>query len=395
MINYKVIDEPIFSFIMAPFYLIGDDELLKSQLINLNEQTILNFEVIIPDPHYSKRKWLGEFVNQLKYNVIHFDYVPNTKIPKSFDYGILNTAVLISNTKKIITFQDWRFCNRNLIKRLLRFIKFEFIGLKWQVLYKDDAAISSHWGKSTIDFDLSQANELYKTGIFPEIEITYEFTNTFHNSCWGHYCIDKELWLNVNGIDEVVTNTRHYADLDINTRLEYFYKSKKSKLIRIPMLENAMVRIMHSKGNFFGGSNIELDHIYNNKHVNCCFSKTGSMNDKMFTEYVVDKIENNEYSKIYEIPYSTNFIQNNKNESLDSKFAVIGFECNVCGLVGETPHWYEKSPESRVTATIGAGLNIIKIGRNLKKIQVDLKNCEFEEKINILNNSWYELKYFE
>ena len=50
-----------FSFLMAPFYLIGDDELLKSQLLNLNNQTDKSFEVIIPDPHYSKRKWIKEF----------------------------------------------------------------------------------------------------------------------------------------------------------------------------------------------------------------------------------------------------------------------------------------------------------------------------------------------
>lgn len=394
MTNYNIISDPQYSFIMAPFYLIGDDELLKSQLLNLNNQTVLNFELIIPDPHYSKRTWIKDFVNNLKYNVLHFEYKPNTKIPKSFDYGILNTAVLISNTKKIVTFQDWRFCNKNLVKNLLKFKKYKFIGFKWQVLYKDDSSISSHWGESTIDLNTLQANELYKSGDFPEMTINYEFVKTFHNSCWGHYCIDKELWLEVNGIDEVVTNTRHYADLDINTRLEHYYKSSSIE-IEIPMLENAMVRIMHPKGNFFGGSNIELDHIYNNEHIRCCFINTGSMNDKVFTEHIVEKINNNEYSKIYEIPYSTNFIKTNRNNSLDSAHAVIGFECNNCGLIGETPHWYEKSPNSRIIATIGAGKSNVKLGRNLNKIQKDLDKNNYEEKINILEKSWYDLKYFE
>ncbi len=394
MINHHKIEYPKFSFVMAPFYFIGDDELLKSQLLNLNNQTVIDFELIVPDPHYKKREWLKNFVECLKYNVIHFEYVPNKETPKSFDYGILNTAVLMSNSNKIVTFQDWRFCNRDLVKKLLKFRKYKFIGLRWQVLYKDDSSISTHWGKSTIDLNINQANELYSTGNFPEININYEFVNTFHNSCWGHYCIDKDLWLEVNGIDEVVTNTRHYADLDINTRLEYYHKLNGLK-IEIPMLENAMVRIMHSKGNFFGGSNIELEHNYNVEHIACCFSNTGSMNDKVFTEYVVEKITKNEYSKIYEIPYSTNFVKNNTNSSLDSQYAVIGFECNNCGLIGETPHWYEKSPNSRYIATIGAGLKNKKIGRNLKKIQIDLDNCNFEEKLKILEKSWYDTKYLQ
>ena len=46
-----------------------------SQLLNLNEQTVLSFEVIIPDPHYSKRNWLKEFTKYLKYNIVHFGLV--------------------------------------------------------------------------------------------------------------------------------------------------------------------------------------------------------------------------------------------------------------------------------------------------------------------------------
>ena len=297
MINYNII-EPKYSFIMAPFYLIGDDELLRSQLLNLNLQSDYSFEVIIPDPHYSKRSWLSSFVTSLKYNVIHIPYIPNTKTPKSFDYGILNNGVLIANTNKILTFQDWRFCNNRLVEELNKYEKYKFIGFNWQILYKDSEVISKNWSENTIDISENDAKILYDFGIFPEMEMEISKVNTFHNSCWGHYCINKDLWLDVNGIDEVVTNTRHYADLDINTRLEYFYK-KNNQEIEIPMIRNAMVRIMHSKGNFFGGSNIELDYMYKNNHMNCCFSKTGSMNDKTFTHYTIDKIEKDELTFHY------------------------------------------------------------------------------------------------
>ena len=38
MTVHQIRSEINYSFLMAPFYLIGDDELLKSQLLNLNNQ---------------------------------------------------------------------------------------------------------------------------------------------------------------------------------------------------------------------------------------------------------------------------------------------------------------------------------------------------------------------
>lgn len=392
MTNHNII-EPEYSFIMAPFYLIGDDELMKSQLMNLNFQTDLSFEVIIPDPHYTKRSWISSFAKNLKYNLIHVPYVPNTKTPKSFDYGILNNAVLLSNTNKIITFQDWRFCNHRLIEELKINKEYKFIGFNWQILYKDSEVSSTHHSKSTIDIVVDDIKKLYEDGLFPEMEMNKSIVNTFHNACWGHYCIDKQLWLDVNGIDEVATNTRHYADLDINARLEYFHK-KNGQMIEIVMIKNAMVRIMHAKGNFFGGSNIEIDHKYNKEHISCCFSKTGGMNDKVYTDYVVEKIMNNEYIKMYEFEYSKDFVDNDKNDFLDKEYSIIGFQCNSCGVIGETAHWYDKAPESRIKSMIGVGTKI-KIGRNLKTIYDEINEKSFEEKVEILNNSWYDKKYLE
>ena len=108
---------------------------------------------------------------------------------------------------------------------LAQFNKYDFVGFNWQVLYKDTFSVAgsdggkSHYQKSTIDINIKDAERLYKNGIFPKIKHEISFVKTFHNSCWGHYCINKDLWMLVNGIDEVATNTRHYADLDLNTRL--------------------------------------------------------------------------------------------------------------------------------------------------------------------------------
>lgn len=380
-----------YSFIMAPFYLMDDDELLKSQLLNLNYQTDTLFEVIIPDPHYSKRTWLQDYVKNFKYNVSHFPYIPNLKTPKSFDYAIFNNAVLMSSSEKIITFQDWRYCHPKLIKILRQLTNFDFVGFNWQILYKDNCKgmesdgkhITPH-KKSTIPLTIQDAQNMYKNGIFPDIGWNSYRENTFDNSSWGHYCINKNLWLEVNGIDEVATNTRHYADLDLYARLNELYR-RKNKIIDIPVVINVMVRIMHDKGKYLGGSNIPLEFEVNESHKKCCFINTDSMNDKDFMEYVVSNIYSGKFIKLYDIPYSHDFTSHNTNKSLDMKHSTKGFQCKDCNLISETPHWYDKSPNARIKSLVNIGLGDNKLGRDLNILNGLIKNKSMLEKVNILN----------
>lgn len=402
MTNHVVHIEIYYSFIMAPFYLVEDDRLLKSQLINLNQQTDLKFEVIIPDPHYSKRNWINEFSKNLKYNLKHFPYYVDTKVPKTFDYGIFNTGVLMADSPKIITFQDWRFVNCKLIETLNKYKEFEFIGFLWQIAYKDDLGKSSIHSVSTIDFSREMTKTLYDTGIFPDLDQEIYYTNNFGNKSWGHYCIDKNLWMEINGIDEVATNTRHYADLDLQARLNRLYKLKNKK-INIPIVKNAMVRIMHKKGKFFGGSYMQIDREPNQQHLSCCFGRykektgyfedkefmkksAGDMNDKEFVEYVIEKINRGEFSKLYETPYSEEFVKNNRDNTIDSERTTIGFICNSCKVIGETPHWYRKSPEARVKSMCSIGKGDYRLGRNLLEIQNKLIDKNFENKVQIIIN---------
>ena len=383
-----------YSFIMAPFYLIGNDELLKSQLLNLNYQTDNSFEVIIPDPHYSKRGWLSEFSKTLQYNVVHFPYVVNPNVPKTFDYGIFNNAVLMSSTNKIITFQDWRFCHPELIKILKIMSNFSFVGFEWQILHKDDCWKSVNHSTSTIPISIEDANILYRDGIFNDLPWESTRVNTFHNSCWGHYCIDKSLWLEVNGIDEVVTNTRHYADIDLNARLEE-YHLRNNKKIEIPMIKNVMVRIMHNKGNYLGGSSINFDFEVNTRHRNCCFVTDGLINgekpinytnDKEFMKFTINNINSGKYKKLYQVDYDANHLNNNIDNELDTDHATIGFECLKCGVISETPYWFRKSPHARIKSLIDIGAGKYKLGRDLNHLNVLMKNKTFEQKVNILNS---------
>ena len=366
--------------------------LLKSQLNNLNNQTKKCFEVIIPDPHYKKRTYLSDYCKNFDFNIKHFPYKPNNLVPKTFDYGIFNTAVLLSESEKIITFQDWRFCESRLVEKLQNLRNHDFVGFLWQVLYKDDEGYSSIHNKSTINIEIDDAKKMFETGCFPEIEIENYLTDTFGNKSWGHYCIDRSLWMELNGLDEVSTNTRHYADLDLNCRLSQIYR-EKSKEIEIPMVKNCMVRVMHKKGKYFGHSNIEIDEKVNQSHFKCCFRSDSNngwgpvshMNDKKFTDFIKHKIEIGEYEKLYELEYSEDFKKNNKNESIDSENSIIGFICKNCKVIGETPHWYMKSLNSRTKSLVDIGTSEYKIGRDLNVIDNLISNKSFEEKVKFIN----------
>ena len=414
MTNHQI-NKPIFSFVMAPFYLIGDDDLMKTQLLNLNNQTNKSFEVIIPDPHYPKRNWISEFVKKLNYSVVHFPYVSNTMVPKIFDYCIFNNAVLMANSNKIITFQDWRFCHHSIVDLLLQFNQYDFVGFDWQISYKDKSCLNpdqTHriidWQipykdnsclnpdpmHRIIDMNLKYSEILYKNGIFPKIKHEISFVKTFLNGSWGHYCINKHLWMLVNGIDEVATNINRYADIDLSARLNEFYKRNKKK-IEIPMIKNVMTRIMHNKGGKILESNVTLPYKINDSHKECCFVIPSIMKDKLFVEYVVDKIQKKEFTKLYENKYSKKFIENNKNKLLDVKNSIIGFQCNSCKIIGETYKWYKKCPNSRVKSFIGIGSDKYKLGRNLIAINRCLSNKTFEEKVKILNESWYNEEFLK
>lgn len=385
MTNKKLYD-PQFSFIMSPYYLVDEDKLMRSQLLNLNNQTKKIFEVVIPDPHYKKRGWIADFATKLNYNLIHFPYESNLKTPKMFDYGIFNDGVLMSSSNKIITFQDWRFVHHSLCDILRQFKSNWFVGFTWQLCHRENQ------GESTIRMTKIEANRLYDSGIFPCLPYEITNTNSFHNPSWGHYCIDKNLWMQINGIDEVATNTRHYADLDMNCRLQECYR-RKGWSVNIPMIKNVMARIYHHKGGLFGSSSVQVDYEVDNSFNDCCFIRTGWMNDKAFVEYAAEKINKQEWKKLYEVPYSDDFKRHNCNPNLDTNYCTIGFQCNKCGVIAETPHWYEKSPQARVSSLIGIGDGDVKLGRNLNKISQSLQNKNFEEKVKILRNSWYESSF--
>jgi hypothetical protein len=383
MIETKKVN-PVVSYIMATFFYV--DNLLESQLLNLNNQSNKNFEVIIIDPHFFKRD-ISELVNKLDYNVIHVPFYPNLKVPKCFDYSIFNNGFLLANTEKVVIFQDWRYIHQELTNLIIQNYNYEFIDLYWQMpgpyyynIFNDnmmDMETGEYVGNSSID----EISSMLKYGNYFNLDIE-ELPNRDVFQSWGHYCINKSLWIDVNGIDEVSTNTKHYADLDINRRLNNYYHNRK-KEINIKVYKNVMMRVGHSKhgggDEFRGGSHITLDYKYNKDHSNCdvCSSKSlpGISHDDYYN-HVIEHIKNNNYYELY------------NNDDL-----IIGFQCKKCNLIGEVPHWYDKIPNLRDKSLVGVGVGDYKLGRNLKVIQDRIENKSLLEKVNILKDSWYDITY--
>ncbi len=383
MIESKKVD-PKVSYIMATFFYV--DGLLESQLLNLNNQTNKNFEVVIVDPHFFKRD-ISSLVDKLSYNVIHVPFYANLKVPKCFDYSIFNNGFLLSNTEKVVIFQDWRYVHPNLTSLIIENYSYDFIDLYWQMpgpyYYNifDNKVMNMEKDDYVGDSSIDDIYGMLKNGDYVNIDIE-DLTNRDSFQSWGHYCINKSLWIEVNGIDEVSTNTKHYADLDINRRLNNYYNSRK-KEINIKVYKNVMMRVGHSKhgggDEFRGGSHITLDYKYNKDHSNCniCSSKSlpGISHDDYY-HHVIENVKNGNYYELY-----------------NSDDLIIGFQCKKCNLIGEVPHWYEKIPSLREQALIGVGVGDYKLGRNLKTIQNKIENKTLSEKIDILKDSWYNLDY--
>jgi hypothetical protein len=70
---------------------------------------------------------------------------------------------------------------------------------------------------------------------------------------------------------------------------------------------------------------------------------------------------------------------------LDSENSTIGFMCNNCKVIGETPHWYRKWPGTRTKSLCDIGIGDFKIGRNLSELDKKIKDKTFEEKVEIIN----------
>ena len=78
---------------MTPAYFDDSHMLLRTQLKCLYLQTVKDFDVLLIDPHYQKRKSvIPELADRFGLDIKHVPYTPNTNIGKFIDCSIFNAA---------------------------------------------------------------------------------------------------------------------------------------------------------------------------------------------------------------------------------------------------------------------------------------------------------------
>lgn len=185
----------------------------------------------------------------------------------------------------------------------------------------------------------------------------------------------RENWLNINGTEEVITNTAHWEDIDFDNRALL----DGQQAIRFP---NLMFRLYHQHGGFSQRSNVEVD-------VSC---KKPCENCKGFLHYTDHLKDRNLRYRLYMERESTfKEIKLYKNEMV--------WVCKKCKLSG--PMWNNDESDyinnliknNFKYATI---LKDEKLGRNLRILSEEMdKYNNIGDKFEIYQNSWNDEKYYQ
>lgn len=385
-------NKPILSYLMVPMYYV--EGLLESQLLNLSYQTNQNFEVIIVDPHYNKReKSLQKLFGYLKYNIVYSRYYPHPTIPKQYDYSLWNNCVLLSNTDSVTLFQDFRYSHPELTSFFI-INKEKYLKIEWQVCNGVETNIKN--GNNFIDINKKDIQDMCLCGIYPE-SINIEKKSTILNN-WGHYIINKDLWIELNGIDEHITSLHHYADLDLNARMTNYYDLNEIDKTATT-IKNAMIRVAHNRNlsssklttKFRNGFSTEqFDNITKQPCKEC--SNLHLYGDINYFDYVIELVNSGKYTLIDRKPLCEKFKETN-NDKLDKKNDFVVVQCNTCYTTSESQFWWIRTKNKKFKASIGIGCGKNKLGRNLSRINEDIQNISAKEKIEILKDSWTKEYY--
>lgn len=390
---------------MTPAFYDENHMLLRAQLNCLSKQTFKDFDVWLIDPHYNKRKdVVPEMASHYNLNIVHVPYSPNPFIAKRLDCAIFNAVYCYSRSPRIVRLSCYRFVTPNFcaeimsvpdnvnidfysynvgpcmheeqIRRsgnLIPHVKHEIIWnfesdeINWDAIPKSPGCdMKGIWnGDENLSLARWSSEAEIETGIIP-----------FPLNAYGNILFWRENWIDLNGTNEVFTNTDHWEDIDLDLRANIHGQ----KAIRKPKL---MYRLFHYHGGFSQRSNIEVDHPCKPQCENC----------RMFLRYANSMNDRKDRWKMFEMRERIKEITLHRDVNI--------WQCNSCGLTGAMWGW--KNGEADYTnhvrdhnlckATI---LTEAKVGRNLRRLIGEMdKKSSLSEKVQEYNDSWSLDKYYE
>ncbi len=246
------------------FYLPGD-MLLRAQLRCLSEQSEKDFDVLVADHHYEKRKgYMPELAEKYKLNIVHVPYRPATHVAKKLDCAAFNAPYCFSESPRIVRYSCWRFVRPDFTKICLesstnvdfRFHSCEPKNRKPQ--FRDDNSATDHdmeiWDMKS---DFVNWNAIPKKSGEPGASWGPDADSDapaelFYKNCYGNYMVFRDQWLNVNGTDETWSSLAHYEDI-------FFCVTARNNKMVCKRVAHKLYRLHHFYGQHSGRANISPD----------------------------------------------------------------------------------------------------------------------------------------
>lgn len=362
---------------LTPSFLYPGDWLLRAQLRCLSEQEFKDFDVLLADVHFHKRKgYMAELADKYRLNIVHVPYSANPHVAKRLDCACFNAPYCYSESPRIVRYSCWRFVKPNFTKVCVESptnVDFYFHSCS----PKNKAGTHPETGHDMEIFDLASDNvnwdRVPKKAGDPGATWTKESdkdapVEVFSTSCFGNYCVSRKDWLSLNGCEEAVTAVCHYEDMDFTMRA-------RNAGLTCSRKSGVLIRLGHNYGGHDQRANIPPDSPFK-KNCPACEQASMTLEPQRF-----DLRERERRGEIVLMPEHCAWI------------------CKTCFLCGPI---YHHNPSQHVEDHLRAKKitqsNIIpqfKLGRNLRTLTADMDGRSLPDKWYVFNDSWSNPEYYQ
>lgn len=201
----------------------------------LAAQTYQDFEWVLVDAFHEANR---DLVNELAARhglrqVLHTPICTATHVGRQFSWDTYNTAMLLAANDLFLRVGVFRYIHQRVVELAVK----HGADNTWLSLRQRDVpSLDSSWSHAQID---------EKHGLEADTFVTWD---QMISHC-GMFSFRRQLMLEMGGNNEALT-IHHWEDVDLNCRWTHLGK------VKLISLENAMLRIYHSKDNPYVGKKI-------------------------------------------------------------------------------------------------------------------------------------------
>lgn len=362
---------------MSPSFLMEGDNLLRAQLRCLSEQEFKDFDVLLIDCHYIKRKdYIPELAEKYKLNIVHVPYCPNLNVAKRLDCAIFNAPYLFSESRNIVRYSCWRFVRPNFTKICAESkiaVDFRFHNVeppsrdRMHPVTNHDAEVWPMSGDEVRWDRIPTRSGRPGASWGPDSDCDAA-ASTFPLNAYGNYMVPRSEWMRLNGCDEVIFSSEHWEDQDFCNRAH-------RAGIPCSRRSHIMYRLHHLYGGHAGRANIPPDF--------------GEL------KKICPKCEAVEYTQR---PDRRELKRRLANGELVEFGHGRVWVCKVCRYAGPIFHAdegeYFKILE-RDGITRSNILPMVRLGRNLQVLADDMDGKTLSEKVAIFHDSYTNERYYK